>query len=175
MKGAIYAGQTPSSLVADAGAAFVTSALAMGIGNIASGVLEGQQMRTLGGYTKAGLKQYATTLNREEIPSGITGLLPHTNTNIKAQSGTFGGSVTSMFLTDTPGLITIYAEVWAPADIANYTNYCNRYGYPCNKYLKLSNISGFLQCAGASISASGATDSMLSTLNSYVNSGIYYE
>ena len=175
MKGAIYAGQTPSSLVADAGAAFVTSALAMGIGNIASGVLEGQQMRTLGGYTKAGLKQYATTLNREEIPSGITGLLPHTNTNIRAQSGTFGGSVTSMFLTDTPGLITIYAEVWAPADIANYTSYCDRYGYPCNKYLQLSTISGFLQCAGASVSASGASDSMLSTINSYVNSGIYYE
>ena len=63
-----------------------------------------------------------------------------------------------------------------PYTLGTYTDYCDRYGYPCNRYLKLGDITGYCQCAGASVQgASGATQSNLSTINSYLNSGIYIE
>ena len=47
-------------------------------------------------------------------------------------------------------------------------------GLPCYKTLKLSTLSGYCQCSGASVSAP-ATDTELSTINELVNSGIYIE
>ena len=57
-----------------------------------------------------------------------------------------------------------------------YINYCNQYGYPVNKYLTLGDISGYCQCIGASVEgATGASDASKSTINSYINTGIYIE
>ena len=47
-------------------------------------------------------------------------------------------------------------------------------GLPCYKTLKLSTLSGYCQCSGASVSAP-ATDTELETINELVNSGIYIE
>ena len=47
-------------------------------------------------------------------------------------------------------------------------------GLPCYKTLKLSTLSGYCQCSGASVSAA-ATDTELDTINNLVNSGIYLE
>lgn len=47
-------------------------------------------------------------------------------------------------------------------------------GLPCYKTLKLSTLSGYCQCSGASVSAA-ATDTELETINELVNSGIYIE
>lgn len=47
-------------------------------------------------------------------------------------------------------------------------------GLPCYQTLKLSTLSGYCQCSGASVSAA-ATDTELDTINNLVNSGIYLE
>ena len=84
-------------------------------------------------------------------------------------------AVTSIFLTPDPGKMTAHFECWAPTNIDTYYDYCDKYGYPVNKYMKLNSISGYVQCAGASVAAAGANDSMISTLNSLLNTGIYIE
>ena len=107
--------------------------------------------------------------------AGISGSLPKTNFNCRSASGSFSGS-SSIFLTSTPAAMIIYATSYMPYTINTYTDYCNRYGYPCNKYLQLNSISGYCQCAGASVNgASGATEGDLQTINSYLNSGFYIE
>ena len=106
---------------------------------------------------------------------GISGELPRTNFNCRSASGSFSGA-SSLFLTSTPAAMIIYATSYMPYTIGTYTDYCNRYGYPCNKYLTLSSVSGYCQCAGASVNgASGATEGDLQTINTYLNSGFYIE
>ena len=165
VKGAIYGGPTPSSVVADAGAGIVAGAL-----TIAGGAAIGGAIAEIEGGAAVG-----SMIEKKALTTGISGMIPQNNAYVSSPSGTFGGSVTSMFLTQNPGKMCIYAECWKPVDIANYTNYCDRYGYPCNKYLSLSSYSGYVQCAGASVAAAGANDSMISTLNSLLNTGIYIE
>lgn len=48
------------------------------------------------------------------------------------------------------------------------------FGLPCYKTLQLSNLNGYCQCNGASVSAP-ATDAEINAINSLVNSGIYIE
>ena len=139
--GTVNMGNDFTGQIADAGASFVTGALAFTAGSWA----------------------------------GIGGALPKTNFNCRSASGSFSGS-SSIFLTSTPAAMIIYATCYIPYALNDYANYCNRYGYPCNKYLTLSSVSGYCQCAGASVNgASGATEGDLQTINTYLNSGFYIE
>ncbi len=107
--------------------------------------------------------------------AGIQGRLPQTNFNCRSASGSFSGA-SSLFLTSTPAAMIIYAQSYMPYTIGSYTDYCNRYGYPVNKYLQLNSVSGYCQCASASVNgASGATEGDLQTINTYLNSGFYIE
>ena len=107
--------------------------------------------------------------------AGISGALPKTNFNCRSSSGSFSGA-SSIFLTSTPAAMIVYATCYIPYMLNDYASYCTRYGYPCNKYLQLSSVSGYCQCAGASVNgAAGATEGDLQTINSYLNSGIYIE
>ena len=175
IKGSIYGIPSASAKIADAGAAIVTGALAMGIGSIAGGAIAGMEGGAAVGsmITRTGMQLGANT-----IASGIQGSLPGSNINVTAPSGTFGGSVTSLFISKTPAALTYYAECWAPKDLDNYASYCAKYGYPCNQYLLLSTLAtgSYCQCAGFSVQdAAGASEAALSTINSYVNSGIYLD
>lgn len=175
VKGAIYGGPTTSSMIADAGAAIVTGALGIAGGAMIGGAVAGME----GGAAMGSMiESQGMKMGYNQIASGIQGAIPGAGTNISAPSGSFGGSVTSMFLTPTAGKMTVYAEVWAPKDIANYDDYCARYGYPCNSYMQLSSLASgsFCQCAGFTVQgATGATEAAKSTINSYVNSGIYLD
>ena len=175
VKGAIYGGPTPSSMIGDTGAAIVTGALGIAGGAMIGGAVAGGE----GGAAMGSMiESQGLKMGYNQISSGIQGAIPGAGTNITAPSGSFGGSVTSMFLTPTAGKMTVYAEVWAPKDIANYDDYCARYGYPCNSYLQLSSLASgsFCQCAGFTVQgATGATEAAKSTINSYVNSGIYLD
>lgn len=48
------------------------------------------------------------------------------------------------------------------------------FGLPCYKTLQLSNLNGYCQCNGASVSAP-ATEAEINAINTLVNSGIYIE
>jgi len=107
--------------------------------------------------------------------AGISGRLPQTNFNCRSASGSFSGA-SSIFLTSTPAAMIIYAQSYMPYTIGTYTDYCDRYGYPVNRYLQLNSVSGYCQCASACVNgASGATEGDLQTINTYLNSGFYLE
>ena len=175
VKGSIYGGPTTSSKIADTGAAIVTGALAMGLGTVAGGYIGSME----GGAAVGGMMERSgMMMGAKTISSGIQGNMPGSNMNITAPSGSFGGSVTSLFISKTPASLTYYAECWAPKDLDNYASYCAKYGYPCNQYLQLTNLAAgsYCQCAGFSVQgAAGASEAALSTINSYVNAGIYLD
>lgn len=185
MLGTVNLGNQFSGTIADAGASFVGGALAMGIGSIAGGSAVGAVTTTTTKGTTSRSQTFSngfssdTTdnvdLTQTTTHSGISGSLPKTNFNVKATTGQFSGAG-SLFLTSTPASMIVYAQCYMPYTIGTYTDYCNMYGYPCNRYLKLGDLTGFVQCAGFSVQgATGATPSNLSTINSFVNSGIYIE
>ena len=174
--GTVNLGNQFSATIADAGASFVGGAVAMGIGSIAGGA-------EAASYTTAtqrvanniGSKNDEVMVMTNSSPSGITGDLPRANFNCTSATGQFSGAG-SMFLTSTPAAMIIYAQCYMPYTLGTYTDYCNMYGYPCNRYLKISSCSGYIQCVGASVQgASGATPNNLSSINSFLNSGFYYE
>lgn len=71
-----------------------------------------------------------------------------------------------------------YPNIFPPATIssAKYISFCDEYGYPCNQYLKIGDVAGYCECAGASVQgATGASEASKSTINSYLNNGIYIE
>ena len=70
-----------------------------------------------------------------------------------------------------------YPNIFPPATVgtAHYIAYCDTYGYPCNQWLKVGNVTGYCECSGASVSADGASEDSKSTINSYLNNGLYIE
>ena len=66
--------------------------------------------------------------------------------------------------------------IFSGGDSSEYNNYCNIYGYPVDRYLKLGDISGYCQAQNVSVgSISGATESDKQIINNAINSGIYIE
>ena len=178
MKGTIYAGPTPSNQIAGAGAGIVAGALTMGVGSILGGAISSGINKGIIANDAAANAVYE--MSQKQISSGINGMLDNPGINIHSSSGYFGGSAAALVLTNPAGLMKLSAQVYAPymifSDPNAYEQYCNVYGYPCNDYLLLSSISGFVQCAGASVNgAAGCPESALSTINSYLNSGLYIE
>lgn len=72
--------------------------------------------------------------------------------------------------------IEMVLKVFDYVDTANYENFCDEYGYPCNKYLKLGDVTGYVKCAGASVNTAEASESSKTTINSFLNGcGVYIE
>lgn len=183
--GTVNLGNQFSGAIADAGAQFVGGALAMGIGSIVGGSAAGAVTTTTkkGTQSASGFSQSTGYYSGEEnvdittttTSSGIGGDIPRTGLNIHAATGQFSGA-SSLFLTQTPAAMIIYAQCYMPYTLGTYIDYCEEYGYPVNRFLKLSEITGFCKCAGASVkNLSGATPANMSTINSFLNSGIYIE
>ena len=185
MLGTVNLGNQFSGSIADAGASFVSGAVAMGLGSVVGGSATGAVTTTT---TKGSVNRSQTFSNgfssdttdnvdytQTTTSSGISGSIPRTAFNVRSSTGQFSGAG-SLFLTSTPASMIIYAQCYMPYTIGTYTNYCDQYGYPCNRFLKIGDCTGYIQCAGASVQgASGATPTNLSTINSFLNSGIYIE
>ena len=176
MLGTVNLGNQFSATIADAGASFVGGAVAMGLGSIAGGVASASYNTAVQAVEFGeGTQNQNLQVTTSSQPSGVGGSIPKTNFNVRSSTGQFSGAG-SLFLTSTPASMIIYAQSYMPYTIGTYTNYCDQYGYPCNRYLKIGDCSGYVQCAGASVQgATGATPANLSTINSFLNSGIYIE
>ena len=112
------------------------------------------------------------------IASGIGGVFANSGISSGAASGQIGGGLPGLFLGNSGynGEIVFKMMQLLPKDLANYTAYCDKYGYPCNQFLTIGSVSGYCQCAGASVEgATGASEASKSTINSFLNSGIYIE
>ena len=114
-------------------------------------------------------------------------MVPQTNFNSDLPSGDFGGGASGLFLSPTAGTMSIQYTCFTPylcssvGGVSQYEQYCDQYGYPCNKYLSLSGYSGFVQMSGASVEPDAVgngnqmSEASKSTINSYLNSGLYIE
>lgn len=180
LKGSISAVPNASMQIAKAGAGIVTGALGMGIGSILGGLAAGEGMVINSAKQQAQFQHYES--ETKAISSGIQHMTPQTDFRPDFPSGNFGGGSSGLFVDPTPGIMAIHYACFPPKDISNYINYCNKYGYPVNKYMQLNStnvVSGsFIQCSGASVepvSGSCLSEANKSTINSYLNSGIYIE
>lgn len=97
-------------------------------------------------------------------------------------SSTLSGGLVGVYSVGANGYGTYDVEYYVPmiftalGSAAEYTAYCDEYGYPVNRRLKIGNITGYCECAGANVSgATGASEASKSTINSYLNNGIYIE
>lgn len=190
LMGTIYDGPTTSSRIGDIVTGVTRTALGMGIGSMLGAAVSGESMRNFKGYTAEGIKSYASHLGSREgadqLITGIEGMLPNNSLNVSMPSGDFGGSAAALFLggagssVASPGLVyfslTLYEPEMITVDANSYEEYCDEYGYPCNEYLLLGSVTGYVKCAGAScVGAAGMPTQALSMINSYLNSGLYIE
>ena len=186
LMGTVYMGPTVSNQISGALAKFEAGAVAMGVGSIAAGVIGGA---AASGAAEAAETEAAAGASSEaagttqsmKIGTGISGLVPNSGVSAQCTSGTFNGGATGIFLNGaTPGKFYYRAECWKPyalhQDVTLYTQFCNEYGYPVNRYMKIGDNSGFVMCASANVSAIyGASEANKATINNFLNNGIYIE
>lgn len=175
--GSLYGGPTPSSRIGQAITEIVDGALQMAVGSWIGGINQFDKAEG------AGMQDTGSVMS---IASGIQGSFFSRPHNCVVPTADYGGSTCAMFCSGSAGSTGNAAKAflsirqWLPKCIldssSSYTDYCNKYGYPVNRYYKIGDMTGFVQCIGASVEgAAGASESAKSTINSYINTGIYIE
>lgn len=117
--------------------------------------------------------------------NGVTGGFANYNPGVQSPSGNgsqLGAGCAGVFLL-TPGKeCFIDTEYYQPSiingagDASEYVSFCNRYGYPVGRFLKIGDISGFAQFTNAVVGdIASATAEDKEYINSVLNSGIYLE
>lgn len=115
------------------------------------------------------------------VASGIAGTFLDTGMPVGCAGGSIGANGTELFLVE-PATTTALGKLilryiqYMPVCNQRYEDYCDEYGYPFNDFGAINAHSGYVCCVGASVkNATGATEANKSTINSYLNSGFYYE
>lgn len=127
-----------------------------------------------------GVKTKNTT---EYGSSGISGNFNPGGLGPTMRGSAFNGGIVGLLnlydCTVTVNVEYYYPGIFNPgASMASgYEAYCDLYGYPVNRYLKIDDTAGgYIECAGASVQGClGANNANKATINSYMNNGFYYE
>lgn len=95
----------------------------------------------------------------------------------RAPSGSIDSSAPGMFLSSSPGQVILNLITMGPTMVQQdeYISFCNKYGYPSNRYISLASYSGYVKCFNTSIGCKGASQSEEQFVNTCLNSGIYIE
>ena len=118
-----------------------------------------------------------SSVNMNNFNAGVGAIascVPST-TSVGAPGGTVSAGIANLWITGMFREGRLIRKVFTQVDKAGYGNFCDMYGYPCNQYMSLSTISGYVKCSGAIVEAEGASATSLANLNSMLNSGIYIE
>ena len=112
--------------------------------------------------------------------TGISGQFLSTGSKVSLNSCSMPNNILSLYMdgdNDWANSFYIATTGAYPRIIKDdtYDDYCNEYGWPCNQYITLGDVTGFVQGVGISVAAEGATQREISSINSIVNSGIYIE
>lgn len=200
LMGTVYMGSTTSNMISDSLAKFEAAAVALGVGSVIAGVASagvGETAGTIkgavGAYGKGqmslqtlGNVSIGDALTTKQIAygtigTGIMGSIPKNSSSASCTTGSFNGGASGIFLNGTtPGQLYFYAQCWKPLflhqDPTQYEAYCNEYGYPVNRYMKIGDNTGFVMCASANVShIYGASEANKATINNFLNNGIYIE
>lgn len=97
-------------------------------------------------------------------------------------NATLGGTVLNLYQTATfSSQFYIQMNCKKPRTmfaVSDYEAYCDEYGYTINKYLSLSDLTGYVECADISVNPAGSNapnEHELAALNSALCSGIFIE
>lgn len=128
-------------------------------------------------------KQVKSADFNSKIASGVSGAMGSINMNESSANFSGAANMTCLYANHNLLPVRLYAIQWKPEIFngenneltpKNYQNYCNEYGYPVFRYGDMDTYNGFYQMAGASCHTE-APPSALSTINSFINSGIWIE
>lgn len=120
-------------------------------------------------------QQYSNAVTANNIADGIMGTFNPTGIDPSCPSASMAGNIQSMFLTNNFGVCYLIGIQYTTKDIANYSKYCTKHGFPVNAWLNLKNddVEGYVKCAGAYCDkVMGASPKSLAIINSYLNNGI---
>lgn len=135
-------------------------------GNIKAPLITGSMMPNAGSVVTSVAGGVATAVTGNPIGIGMATL--NAVQNIISPTPSINGSQGSCagYITNPNVVISEVAKDSAESP--------NTLGKPCNKNLQLGTVSGYIQCAGASIDITGfASDK--EQVNAYLNGGFYYE
>lgn len=119
-----------------------------------------------------------TATRNQALTSGINSIAQSLPTGVghSNASGSIGGGAARLWLTSPIGNCLFIMKSFRPLLKNSYDDFCDMYGYPVNYYLQLSSVTGFCKCSGAFVrDIPGATPADISTINSFLNSGIVLE
>lgn len=185
LMGTVYMGPTVSNQISGALAKFEAGAVAMGFGSITAGAAASGAAASTAANAEATAGAFSEkdgfSTQMMKIGSGISGLVPNSGVSAQCTSGSFNGGATGIFLNgSTPGRFYYRAECWKPyalhEDVSLYTQFCDEYGYPVNRYMRIGDNSGYVMCASANVShIYGASEANKATINNFLNNGVYIE
>lgn len=117
--------------------------------------------------------------------SGISGSFRVGSISPSIGGGSLGNGAAAAFMASAGKAVYYNIEHYYPSIFeggsAEYMSFCNNYGYPVSRYMRVGDNSGYVECVAASVGTGhvsgipGATPADISTINSYLNSGIYIE
>ena len=186
--------------VGGAAMSFLGGVTSMGVGaaqqnvNIANSINDSVGGNMYGDVVKGAeqnLSKAQFTSQATQIGSGIIGSLAGNTTGVSSASGSISSGITSLDCmprysyqgsSEGVSLFQIVRTNFLPYVMVDengninddiYLAFCQKYGYPCNRWLPLNSIRGYCRTSGASLIVRGATPSELSEINSFFNSGVY--
>lgn len=130
-----------------------------------------------GSSSIAGHEMASANVRQTTMSSGINALSSMgAPRQASVASGSISANIAMLFNNAQYGRGQWVRKTYRQFDLGAYDDFCNEFGYPCNKYLTLSSISGYCKCSGAFIrNIPGATPADISTINSFLNNGIVLE
>ena len=193
MMGFIGTGETAVSRLAGSFAA--GAKIGLGIASIAAGagmaaggasVSNAAASSGMGGAAEAGAQEGAQALQTTQrvIGSGINAI---SSLQGSVNGGGAVGSISGLlglWSLENPGDAQLVIKVLVPNTLFTNTGYslfCSQSGYPANTFINLSLLEGYyVECSGASFISlqnfsATPNDADISTINSFLNSGLYLE
>ena len=193
MMGFIGTGETAVSRLAGSFAAGAKiglgiASIAVGAGMAAGGASVSNAAASAGmsGAAEAGAQEGAQALQTTQriIGSSITAISSlQSSVNGGGAVGSISGLL-GLWALANPGDAQVVVKVMVPSTYFTDTGYslvCSQSGYPANTFINMSLLDGYyVECSGASFISlqnfsSTPTDSDISTINSFLNSGLYLE
>ena len=193
MMGFIGTGETAVSRLA--GSFSAGASIGLGIASIAVGgamaaggatISKAAMSAGTSGMSEVGTKggNYALQTTQQVMGSGINAISSLQGS--ASGGGTVGatGGLLGLLTLENPGDAQLVVKVLVPNTLFTNTSYslfCSQSGYPANTFINLSLLEGYyVECSGASFISlqnfsTTPSDADISTINSFLNSGLYLE
>ena len=160
----------------------VGGAMAAGGASVSKAAMSAGTAGTSGVGTKEG--NYALQTTQQVVGSSINAIASLRGSaagggSVGATSGLLG-----LWSFENPGDVQLVVKVLVPNTLFTDTGYsllCSQSGYPANTFINLSLLEGYyVECSGASFISlqnfsATPNDADISTINSFLNSGLYLE